>query len=142
MRHQTETDGRDWDGDLVPSPPGRTVRPHADCPVEIALAAVSGRWTTLVLRELMHTAHSFGALREALPEISPKVLADRLHTLRDRGLVTQERLPGFPVRTRYALTESGRSLRPLLIELYRTGEALRDAGHVAAGPGEPFRSQH
>ncbi|WP_234386402.1 winged helix-turn-helix transcriptional regulator [Streptomyces sp. ERV7] len=94
--------------------------------MEVALAAISGRWTTLVLRELMHTEHSFGALREKLPEISPKVLTERLHTLRERGLVTQERLPGFPVRTSYALTEAGRSLRPLLVELYRTGEALRD----------------
>ncbi|MFJ4778137.1 winged helix-turn-helix transcriptional regulator [Streptomyces sp. NPDC088762] len=116
----------------MPSPAGRTVRPDADCPVEIALAAISGRWTTLVLRELMHAEHSFGALRERLPDISPKVLTDRLHILRERGLVTQERLPGFPVRTRYALTQAGRSLRPLLIELYRTGEALRDGGPESA----------
>ncbi|MEU1232342.1 helix-turn-helix domain-containing protein [Streptomyces sp. NPDC005828] len=128
VSHQTETDSRRWDTGLVPSPPGRTASPDADCPVEIALAAISGRWTTLVLRELMHTDHSFGALREKLPDISPKVLTDRLHILRERGLVTQERLPGFPVRTRYALTEAGRSLRPLLIELYRTGEILENAG--------------
>ncbi|WP_251056288.1 helix-turn-helix domain-containing protein [Streptomyces sp. ISL-94] len=96
------------------------------------MAAISGRWTTLVLRELMHTEHSFGALRERLPDISAKVLTDRLHILRERGLVTQERLPGFPVRTRYALTEAGRSLRPLLIELYRTGELLREGGRGAS----------
>ncbi|MFI1172762.1 winged helix-turn-helix transcriptional regulator [Streptomyces melanogenes] len=128
MGHQTETDSGGWDTGLVPSSPGRTVRPDADCPVEIALAAVSGRWTTLVLRELMQAELSFGALRERLPDISPKVLADRLHILRERGLVAQERLPGFPVRTRYALTESGRLLRPLLIELYRTGELLGERG--------------
>ncbi|MFI5529618.1 winged helix-turn-helix transcriptional regulator [Kitasatospora sp. NPDC051853] len=109
----------------MPSPTGRTLRPETDCPVEVALAAVSGRWTTLVLRELMHGEHSFGTLRDRLPEISPKVLSERLLALRERGLVTQERLPGFPVRTRYALTEAGRALRPLLVELYRTGEALR-----------------
>jgi DNA-binding HxlR family transcriptional regulator len=122
VAHQTET--HPWDADLVPSPAGRTDRPEPDCPVEIALAAVAGRWTTLVLRELMQAPHSFGTLRERLPAISPKVLADRLRTLRDRGLITQERLPGFPVRTRYTLTPAGRSLRPLLIELYRTGEHL------------------
>ncbi|MCX5192539.1 helix-turn-helix transcriptional regulator [Streptomyces sp. NBC_00249] len=135
MGHQTETDGRPWDTDLVPSPPGRSPRPDPDCPVEIALAAVSGRWTTLVLRELMHSPHSFGALRERLPDLSPKVLTDRLHTLVERGLVTQQRLPGFPVRTRYTLTATGRALRPLLVELYRTGEALRD-GAGGAGRAE------
>ncbi|MFB9372030.1 helix-turn-helix domain-containing protein [Kitasatospora albolonga] len=114
----------------MPSPTGRTLRPEADCPVETALAAVSGRWTTLVLRELLHADHSFGTLRERLPEISPKVLTERLDELRGRGLVERERLPGFPVRTRYALTDTGRALRPLLIELYRTGEVLR-----AGSPG-------
>lgn len=114
----------------MPSAPGRTARPEAECPVEIALAAVAGRWTTLVLRELLHTSLSFGGLRERLPEISPKVLAERLHTLRERGLVTQDRLPGFPVRTRYTLTPAGRSLRALLVELYRTGTELSDL----AGP--------
>ncbi|WP_381028223.1 winged helix-turn-helix transcriptional regulator [Streptomyces bullii] len=108
----------------MPSPAGRTDRPEPDCPVEIALAAVAGRWTTLVLRELLHAPHSFGTLRDRLPEISPKVLTERLHTLRERGLVAQEKLPGFPVRTRYTLTPAGHALRPLLVELYRTGTML------------------
>lgn len=108
----------------MPTAAGRTARPDPGCPVEVALAAVAGRWTTLVLRELMRGPHSFGALRAGLPEISPKVLAERLHALRDRGLLTQERLPGFPVRTRYTLTPAGEALRPLLVELYRTGSQL------------------
>ncbi|MDT0442871.1 helix-turn-helix domain-containing protein [Streptomyces sp. DSM 41886] len=127
--HQTETHGaarRRWDAELVPDARGRTRGPEPGCPVETALAAVSGRWTTLVLRELMHGAHSFGDLREALPRISPKVLAERLRALEERGLVTRDRLRGFPVRTRYRLTPAGRALRPLLIELYRTGSALAE----------------
>lgn len=117
-------DHETWDEELVPTATGRTCRPEPECPVEIALAAVSGRWATLVLRELMGGPHSFGALRAGLPEISPKVLTERLAALRDRGLVVQERLPGFPVRTRYTLTPAGTALRPLLVELYRTGAEL------------------
>lgn len=138
MAHQTETHGQGgtehdgeretWDEELVPTVAGRTARPEPGCPVEVALAAVAGRWTTLVLRELMRGPHSFGALRAGLPEISPKVLAERLYALRDRGLVAQERLPGFPVRTRYTLTPAGKALRPLLVELYRTGAELSRRG--------------
>ncbi|MDT0345626.1 winged helix-turn-helix transcriptional regulator [Streptomyces litchfieldiae] len=149
MAHQTEThagtpSGRrgDWDGELVPDERGRTGRPEPGCPVEVALAAVAGRWTTLVLRELMHGPHSFGGLRERLPEISAKVLTDRLRVLAERGLVARDRLGGFPVRTRYRLTPAGRALRPLLIELYRTGAALEAAGaglqdRSPAGPWQP-----
>ncbi|MFC8528367.1 winged helix-turn-helix transcriptional regulator [Nocardia sp. NPDC057227] len=109
----------------MPTEAGRTRRPDADCPVEVALSAISGRWTTLVLRELMHGPSSFGDLAARLPEISPKVLTERLHGLRADGLVDRERLTGFPVRTRYALSPAGEALRPLLTELYRTGERLQ-----------------
>ncbi|MFI9327100.1 winged helix-turn-helix transcriptional regulator [Kitasatospora sp. NPDC052868] len=119
---------RRWDDELVPDEQGRTARPEAGCPVEVALAAVAGRWTTLVLRELMHGPLSFGELRTRLPEISPKVLADRLRVLEERGLVVCERLRGFPVRTSHRLTETGRALRPLLVELYRTGVAIGSPG--------------
>lgn len=99
-------------------------RPSADCPVEVALAAISGRWATLVLRDLMHGPRSFSALRAGLPSLSAKVLTERLESLVAQGLVTCSRSPGFPVRTSYRLTSAGVLLRPLLVELYRTGEAL------------------
>jgi DNA-binding HxlR family transcriptional regulator len=118
--HQTET----WDAELVPDDRGRTQRPSPDCPVEVALAAVAGRWTTLVLRELMHGPRSFSSLRASLPSLSAKVLADRLHTMTGRGLVSCERTTGFPVRTTYRLTQQGLALRPLLIALYETGSTL------------------
>ncbi|MBC9714166.1 helix-turn-helix transcriptional regulator [Streptomyces sp. TRM66268-LWL] len=120
--HQTEIHG--WDPELVPGSAGRTRRPEPGCPVEAALAAVAGRWTTLVLRELMGGPRGFTELRTRLPELSAKVLSERLRTLQESSLVTVERRRGFPVRTRYELTEAGRALRPLLVELYATGERL------------------
>ncbi|WP_245533436.1 winged helix-turn-helix transcriptional regulator [Actinoalloteichus spitiensis] len=127
MGNQTETvvraDGG-WDRELVPDVAGRTQRPDPDCPVEVALAAVSGRWTTLVLRELLHGPCSFTELRRRLPTLSAKVLTERLTELQARGLVGRSRAPGFPARTEYAVTERGRALRPLLISLYQTGQAL------------------
>ncbi|MFC7549168.1 winged helix-turn-helix transcriptional regulator [Plantactinospora sp. GCM10030261] len=108
----------------MPDRRGATRRPEPGCPVEVALAAVSGRWTTLVLRELMHGSRSFGDLRAALPALSAKVLTDRLDDLCRRALVDRQRQRGFPARTRYRLTPAGRQLRPLLVELYRTGDAL------------------
>ncbi|MFJ5991497.1 winged helix-turn-helix transcriptional regulator [Lentzea sp. NPDC092896] len=59
-----------------------------------------------------------------MPSLSAKVLTERLESLVAQGLVSCSRSPGFPVRTCYALTPAGMVLRPLLVELYRTGEAL------------------
>ncbi len=116
-----------WDPELVPDATGATREPLASCPVEVALAAVSGRWTTLVLRELMHGPHSYGQLREALPGLTDKVLSDRLRVLAGQGLVERRRTRGFPPRTSYSLTAAGTRLRPLLVELYRTGQEVLDA---------------
>ncbi|MFF3953922.1 winged helix-turn-helix transcriptional regulator [Streptomyces sp. NPDC001890] len=142
MGHQMETHTA-WDAELVPGPRGRTHRPEGDCPVEIALAAVSGRWTTLLLRELMGHPRGFMELRALFPELSAKVLSDRLRTLQERGLVAAERRRGFPVRTRYSLTEAGGALRSLLIELYATGEELlRLTEPLSEGPRSPENRTH
>ncbi|WP_249227742.1 winged helix-turn-helix transcriptional regulator [Kutzneria sp. CA-103260] len=122
MAHQTVSHA--WDAELVPSDLGRTRRPEATCPVEVALAAIGGRWTTLVLRDLMSGPRSFTELADGLPTLSAKVLTERLAGLEQQGLVARRRLGGFPARTEYRLTEAGQLLRPLLVELYRTGEAL------------------
>lgn len=121
--HQTVSDG--WDRELVPDHHGETHRPEPDCPVEVALAAISGRWTTLLLRDLLHGPRSFGQLRAGLPSLSDKVLADRLAQLQERGLVNRQEHRGFPTRSTYSLTGAGQQLRPLLIELYRTGQQLQ-----------------
>lgn len=123
VAHQTVS--RPWDGDLVPDDAGRTDRPDVECPVEVALGAIGGRWTTLVLRELMHGPLSFSNLGAALPQLSDKVLDERLRRLCSQGLVERRTATGFPSRVTYSLTRSGQQLRPLLIELYRTGLRLQ-----------------
>ncbi|HZG88606.1 MAG TPA: winged helix-turn-helix transcriptional regulator [Pseudonocardia sp.] len=79
---------------------------------------------------LMAGPRSFGQLGAALPELSDEVLTERLAQLRRPGLVHREVRPGFPSRVSYALTEAGRGLRPLLVELYRAGERLPDQNAV------------
>jgi DNA-binding HxlR family transcriptional regulator len=54
-----------------------------------------------------------------LPTLSAKVLTERLVSSRRQGIVTR-------ASGRYQLTDRGRLPRPLLAELYRTGEALLD----------------
>jgi len=93
--------------------------------VEIALHAISGRWTTLLLRDLMHGPRSFGQLRTGLPSLSDKVLADRLAHLRREGLIDRQEQKAFPTRSTYSLTRAGEHLRPLLTQLYRTGQQLQ-----------------
>lgn len=120
----------------MPDDRGRVDKPSPDCPVEVALAVISGKWATLVLRELLQEPMSFSQLRTVLPELSAKVLSERLRALQEAGVVSSTRSSGFPARTRYELTQAGRELRPLLIELYRAGACIIDKRDVSVG--SPF----
>jgi DNA-binding HxlR family transcriptional regulator len=111
-----------------PAPPGlpddpraEVTEPTASCPIEITLSALRGRWTTLVIRELLRGDRTFSELGRALPALSDKVLAERLAHLADAGVVHRHRQTGWPPRVRYSLTERGRSLGPVLQALWDWG---------------------
>ncbi|MEU2131330.1 helix-turn-helix domain-containing protein [Streptomyces sp. NPDC018352] len=110
--------------------------PNPACPVEITLAALHGRWTTLVVREPLRGDRSYSELRAALPTLSDKVLSDRLAQLGEAGVVERDRHPGWPPRVRYALTPRGHRLGPVLQALWDWGAEApaRDGG---AQPAEP-----
>lgn len=95
--------------------------PDPECPVERALGAIEGRWTTLIVRELLDGPCRFGELRTRLPQLSAKVLTDRLRTLAERGVVERTALGGSPPAVIYALTENGRRLDTVLHALWDWG---------------------
>ncbi|MFF3784494.1 winged helix-turn-helix transcriptional regulator [Streptomyces sp. NPDC001933] len=110
--------------------------PNPDCPVEITPAALHGRWTTLVVRQLLRGDRSYSELRAALPTLSDKVLSDRLAQLCEAGVVERDRHPGRPPRVRYALTPRGHRLGPVLQALWDWG-AVAPAWDGGVHPAEP-----
>jgi DNA-binding HxlR family transcriptional regulator len=91
------------------------------CPVSRALVALDGKWTILVVRDLLGGTKRFGELRRSLVGISPKTLTDRLRSLEEHGLVERHIYAEVPPRVEYSLTASGRTLEPVLIALARWG---------------------
>ncbi|MFC8784350.1 winged helix-turn-helix transcriptional regulator [Streptomyces nigra] len=119
---------------LPDDPRANVTAPTPECPVEITLSALQGRWTTLVVRELLHGDRSYSDLRTALPAPSGKVLSDRPARLGQAGVVERDRRPGWPPRVRYALTPRGRRLGPVLQALWDWG-AETSARGSGAGSG-------
>ncbi|SOD62053.1 transcriptional regulator, HxlR family [Streptomyces zhaozhouensis] len=102
-------------------------RPSTDCPVEITLAALRGRWTTLLVRELLAAERplSYRELATALPSLSDKVLTDRLRQLVEAGVAERHRSAGWPPAVHYRLTPRGHALGPVLQSLWDWGAATR-----------------
>jgi DNA-binding HxlR family transcriptional regulator len=81
------------------------------CSVARAHEVLGGRWTLLVVRELLCGAQRFNEIRRGIPRISRTMLSERLQALADIGAV--ERLAG-PRGPEYALSEAGRELAGLV----------------------------
>lgn len=85
------------------------------CPVDFVLKQISGPWTTHILWLLRtHGILRFGELRRLLPDISPKMLTDRLKRLEADGLVTRDYQPTIPPTVSYSLTRRGVQLKAML----------------------------
>ena len=84
------------------------------CVVERTLEIIGGKWTTLILRDLLRGTKRFGELRRNLHAVSPKTLTDRLRFLETRGIVTRTVYPEVPPRVEYALTERGQGLSAII----------------------------
>jgi DNA-binding HxlR family transcriptional regulator len=95
------------------------------CALAKALDIVGGRWTLLIVRELLiRGACRYTDLRNGLPDIATNLLADRLRELEDAGVVESEIAPPPIATTLFRLSERGRALEPILLQLGNWGAPL------------------
>lgn len=90
------------------------------CPLyHEAVELVGRRWTGAILRVLMNGALRFSEIAQAVPELSDRLLSERMKELESRGMVERRVISGPPLRVEYELSQMGRELEPALSELQR-----------------------
>ncbi len=81
---------------------------------------IGRRWTGAILEILMQGGSlRFSTIAASVPDLSDRMLSDRLKELESYALVERTVVPGPPVRVHYALTRKGQELAPALRELKR-----------------------
>ena len=75
-----------------------------------AIELIGRRWTGAIVYLLLRRRCRFGALRSAIPEITDRMLSERLQELEQEGIVERTVIPEIPVRVEYALTRKGKAL--------------------------------
>ena len=73
---------------------------------------IGRRWTGAIVFVLLKSRCRFATLRNAIPDITDRMLSDRLQALEEEGIVERTVVPETPVRVEYALTRKGRALAP------------------------------
>jgi DNA-binding HxlR family transcriptional regulator len=83
-----------------------------------AIELVGKRWTGAILYVLLHGGRlRFTEIAQAVPQLSDRLLSERMKELEQRGIVARHVSEQAPVKVCYELTEKGRQLAPALGEL-------------------------
>lgn len=108
------------------------------CAVARALDVVGDRWTLLIVRELLTRGQArFTELQKGLPGVAPNLLAQRLKTLIEQGVLQHDPVPLAAAGSMYRLTDRGRELEGLMRELLKWG-----APAVPAAPDDATFQMH
>ena len=91
------------------------------CPVAATLDLIGGKYKALILWYLADGRRRFSELRKMISSATPKMLTQQLRELEAQELVHREVFPVVPPKVEYSLTDTGRSLMPILT-------AMRDWG--------------
>jgi len=109
--------------------------PEADaslCPrFHAAIELIGRRWTGAIIYLLLKSRRRFAELRDGIPEITDRMLSERLQELEQEGVVERTVIPETPVRVEYSLTKKGRALAGAIDAV---GEWAHKWGAGAAAP--------
>jgi len=82
-----------------------------------AIELVGKRWTGAILLVLMDGPLRFSEIKQLVPDLSDRLLSERLKELEAEGIVLRHVIDDTPVRVEYSLTGKGRALEPAVSQL-------------------------
>ena len=82
-----------------------------------AVELIGKRWTGAIVSVLLERPLRFSEIAQAVPQLSDRLLSERMKELEARGMVERRVVESPPVRVQYTITEMGRALGPTLAEL-------------------------
>jgi DNA-binding HxlR family transcriptional regulator len=82
-----------------------------------AIELIGKRWTGAIVFVLLDGPLRFSEVKVLVPEISDRLLSERMKELESEGIVQRHVMDAMPVRVEYCLTEKGRALEPAVRSL-------------------------
>jgi DNA-binding HxlR family transcriptional regulator len=82
-----------------------------------AIELIGKRWTGAIVFVLMDGPLRFSEVKTLVPDLSDRLLSERMKELEAEDIVERRVIDDMPVRVEYALTPKGRALEPALRSL-------------------------
>lgn len=91
---------------------------RSDCPISSSLDIFGDKWSLLIVRDLMlYKTRTYGDFTKSTEKIATNILANRLQTLEENGIIVKLPYPDNKVKGLYKLSPKGVDLIPALIEI-------------------------
>lgn len=91
---------------------------RSDCPISYALDFFGDKWTFLIIRDLVFDGKIFYSdFLNSKEGIATNILSDRLKKLESNGIIESRVYQKLKTKKEYSLTEKGKNLVPVLVEL-------------------------
>lgn len=91
---------------------------RSDCPISYALDFFGDKWTFLIIRDLALEGKKFYSdFLNSKEGIATNILSDRLKKLENNGVIESKVYPKLKTKKEYFLTEKGKNLIPVLVEM-------------------------
>lgn len=96
---------------------------RSDCPISCSLEIWGDKWSLLIIRDLMLKKEcTYGDFQKADEKIASNILATRLQTLLENGIINKKDHPDNKLKILYQLTEKGIDLVPVIVEINLWGD--------------------
>jgi DNA-binding HxlR family transcriptional regulator len=96
-----------------------------DCPIEVTLTILGGKWKPLILFHLLEETKRFGELQRLMPQVTREMLTQHLRQLEADGIIHRQVYQQVPPKVEYSLTDIGRTLTPILQDMNQWGGDYR-----------------
>lgn len=95
-----------------------TTKKRSECPISCSLDVWGDKWSLLIIRDLMFKKEcTYGDFLKSEEKIATNILASRLQTLEENGVINKFDHPDSKAKVLYKLTQKGIDLLPLMIEI-------------------------
>lgn len=96
-----------------------------ECPVEVTLDVIGGKWKGMVLHRLLDGTARFNEIRRSVPKVTQRMLTRQLRELESDGVIQRKVYAEVPPKVEYSLTQFGLSLKPMLLLMGEWGTQYR-----------------
>ncbi|HLX41242.1 MAG TPA: helix-turn-helix domain-containing protein [Ktedonobacteraceae bacterium] len=112
-------------------------------PMQRAMSLIGDMWTLMIVYNLLSGPRRFGELRDAMGNVSPKTVSQRLKMLEEDGFVDRHAFAEIPPRVEYQLTEKGLALADVINAIGQFSERyLSDNEGISTSSVPPAQSCH